>query len=100
MRRKDINKLEHPYPSDGAPADHRFYTALGADIPHARILSKQILSQLDDVDFGLTTLIGVSVHERILISDYLYQCLSSIEMNLSEAKIHFLEWLDSVEKQS
>lgn len=38
------------------------------------------------------------VQERILISDYLHQCIGSIEVNLIEAKLHYLEWLEIRDK--
>lgn len=98
MRRADLEKLKQPYTNPKQEIDRRFASAIGADTPHAREIASLILDGLDTTNFGLPQFISVPVHERILISDYFYQCATSIETNLVEAKLHHLEWLDYVEQ--
>ncbi len=43
---------------------------------------------------------SLAVQERILISDYLYQRTDSIETNLVEARLHYLESLDAREREN
>ena len=77
MRQEDINRFNEPYPDRRTDLDQRFSSALGADVPHATKLTEEIFS-----DFGYSRLWNfwwaqlLPDHERILISDYLYQYLS------------------------
>src|SRR5258708_40343846 len=101
MRQDDINRLSEPYPTDRADLDRRFHSALGADVPHAAELAKEIFADLDTTTFGVSWWVSLLPNqERILISDYLYLCSTGIEMNLVEAKLHYLEWLDTRDKQN
>lgn len=96
MREEDINKLSKPY--DESPDgifDNRFESIIGADVPSSEKLVEEIFNDLDSNSFGIQWFANIPEQERILISDYLYQCAVSIETNLAEAKLHFLEWLDS-----
>ena len=72
-----------------------FDAAIGASIPSANKLSKDILNDLDPQAYGISWWTSVPVHERILIGDYLYLCANGIELNLAEAKLHYFEWLDA-----
>jgi len=101
MRKEDITRFNEPYTTDRTDADRRFHSALGADIPHAAKLAAEIFRDLDPLTFGVSwwaTLLPD--HERILISDYLYQCANGIELNLVEAKLHYLEWLDTRDQEN
>jgi hypothetical protein len=98
MRREDLKFLEKLYPEPGG--ERQFNSAIGADVPHAGELTSVILIELDENNFGIPFFHNLPVHERILISDYLYQCVSSIEVNLAEAKLHYLEWRDYTEQIS
>ena len=93
MREQELKRLEKLYP-ESQDADQHFNSAIGADIPSARKLAKTIFAELNEITFGIPFLNDLPVQERILISDYLYQCASSIETNLVEAKLHYFEWLD------
>jgi hypothetical protein len=99
MREEDIRKLSEPYQQSRDELDRRLHSALGADIPSAGVLVKEIFEDLSTQTFGISWWQSVSVQERILISDYLYQCAEGIEANLVEAKLHFLEWLHVREQQ-
>lgn len=99
MRREDINNLKKPY--DKLPSnlfDDRFNSVIKADIPSSRQLVEEIFNDFDEELFGIRWWSSLPEEERILISDYLYQCADDIETNLAEAKLHYLEWLDAREK--
>jgi hypothetical protein len=92
MRQEDINKLNEPYTQLRDRFDRRFHSAVGADVPNANKIVGEIFDDLSRETFGVSWWQSVPTHERILISDYLYQCAEGIETNLVEAKLHFLEW--------
>lgn len=98
MRRADLEGLKTPYKDPKQEIDRRFASAIGADTPHAREITSLIFNSLDKTNFGLPQLSTLPIHERILVSDYLYQCATSIETNLIEGKLHYMEWLDYVEQ--
>jgi len=98
MRQEEINKLSEPYTDTRSDVDRRFDSVIGADVPSAIKLFNGIAADLDTHSFGISWW-QIPVQERILISDYLYQCADGIEKNLVEAKLHYLEWLDVRERQ-
>ncbi|MBZ5555341.1 MAG: hypothetical protein LAO21_21750 [Acidobacteriia bacterium] len=99
MRQEEIKALSVPYSiEDGA--EDRFYSSIGADVPSAAKLSNEILGDLDNSSLGISWWGSLPTQERILISDYSYQCATGIEVNLAEAKLHYLEWLDARERDN
>ena len=98
MRLEDIEQLKTPYLRAGADKTARFASAIKADVPKAALLANSILGDLDQQSFGIRWWKGISKHHSILIGDYLYQCASSIQTNMVEARLHFLELLDAWEK--
>lgn len=98
MRNVDFNKLAKPYDVRNGLFDHRFESAIGADIPSSEKLVEEIFDDLDTNSFGVRWWGSLLAQERILISDYLYQCVKGIEDNLVEAKLHYLEWVDARKK--
>ena len=100
MRQEEITKLSEPYTDPREDVDRRFDSAIGADVPSAIKLFNEISGDLDTQSYGISWWQNVPVQERILISDYLYQCADGIEKNLGEAKLHYLEWLDVRDKQN
>lgn len=98
MRQEEIKKLSEPYTAHKQGLDRRFESTIGADIPNAAKLVVEILNDLDEKTFGISWWHSVPVQERILISDYLYQCTEGIEKSLVEAKLHYFEWLDARER--
>ena len=93
MRDEDIKRLSEPYENSRADNDRRFHSALGADVPSAGTLIREIFNDLSETSLGVCWWSSTPVHERALISDYLYQCAFAIEGNLAEAKLHYLEFL-------
>lgn len=96
MHKEDVKNLEKPY--DKLPdklIDNRFDSAIGADIPSAGKLIEEIFNDFDTDSFGISWWTSLPTEERILISDYLFQCVNGIGTNLVEAKLHYLEWLDT-----
>ncbi|HLG13040.1 MAG TPA: hypothetical protein VJH03_00740 [Blastocatellia bacterium] len=96
MRQEEIDTLNVPYTiPKGTKVDRRFHSSIGADVPSAAKLAKEIVDDLDTNSFGVSWWKSLPTEERILISDYLYQCADAIEANLVEAKLHYFEWLDA-----
>ncbi len=100
MRTEDINRLKEPYNKKRDDIDRRFHSAIGADVRHAGQLVKDIFGDLDTHTLGISWWASVPTLERPLISDYLYQCAYGIEVNLAEAKLHYMEWLDARDRHN
>ncbi len=100
MRKEEIKLLEQPYNSEKEEIDRRFNSAIGADVPSAKELVKEIFDDFDFNSFGISWWSSLPTEERILISDYLFQCATGIEVNLMEAKLHYFEWLDAIENHN
>jgi len=100
MRQEDIKTLIERYTSQRTELDRRFESSIGANVPSAGRLFIEICRDLDTASFGISWWGTVPVEERILISDYLYQCAEGIEKNLAEAKLHYLEWLHARDRQN
>lgn len=100
MRQAEINYLSGLYTNSNGEIDRRFNSSVGADVPSADKLVNEIFNDFDTKLFGVSWWKSVPDEERILISDYLYQCANGIELNLVEAKLHYLEWLDARERQN
>ena len=98
MRDEDIKRLSEPYENSRADNDRRFHSALGADVPSAGSLIRAIFNDLSETSLGVSWWNSTAVHERALISDYIYQCAFAVETNLGEAKLHYLEFLDARER--
>jgi hypothetical protein len=98
MRDEDIKRLSKPYEDAREDNDRRFHSALGADVPSAGTLVKEIFDDLNESSLGISWWSSTNLHERALISDYLYQCAFAIEGNLAEARLHYLEFLHARER--
>jgi hypothetical protein len=98
MRNEDIARLKAPVPQgDYFVSERAFEQALGVDVPNCRSLAEEIFSDFDPQFHGVNWWISLPEMERILISDYLYQVVTSINTNLVEAKLHLLELRDARE---
>ncbi len=100
MRNEEINLLSQPYSGEKEEIDRRFNSVIRADVPSAKKLVEEICSDFDTDEFGISWWKSLPTQERILISDYLFQCVTGIEVNLMEAKLHYFEWLDANEKHN
>ena len=54
----------------------------------------------DTAQLGIGWWQHLDAAERILVGDYLYQCVGGIETNLDEARLHYLMWLHTNELQT
>ena len=100
MTPTDIERLNKEYPA-GEPREGRLARALRVDVPIWRELGNEILDDLDEHVFGVGWWAphpGTS--RRILISDYLYNCVRSVDTGLVEARLHLTEAMDAWERDS
>jgi hypothetical protein len=100
MKRDDLEQLRKPY-DPAALTDDRFAVALGVDCSVIRILFNEIFQDLDEEHYGVGWWAphpGTS--RRILISDYLLQCVESVGTNLIEARLHLMETSDWEQQES
>ena len=100
MTSADIKRLSKKYAA-GEPTEGRLARALQVDVPVWRELGNEILADLDEHVFGVRWWAphpGTS--RRILISDHLFSCVRSVELNLLEARLHLIEAMDFWERES
>jgi hypothetical protein len=98
MTRADIERLSREYGTSG-PRDGPLARALQVDIPVWRQLGDEIFSDLDEQVFGAGWCApGPGTSRRVLISDHLYACVRSVERDLIEARLHFIEAMDFRER--
>lgn len=102
MKRDDLENLCKPYQQGDPPRlDDQFAAALSLDCSQVSVLFGEIFEDLDEHRYGVgwwTPHPGTS--RRILISDYLLQCVESVRTNLVEARLHLLETLDYQDQES
>ncbi len=92
FRPKEKQILDTPYEPLNIDNDRRFANAIGARVFSSAKLGKEIHDDLDTNTFGISWWSHLNQQERILASDYLYQCVSGIEANLIEARLHYYMW--------
>src|SRR5580692_5046401 len=102
MRPADLARLSQPYPVDAEPPDGGAMAALSMELPHWTVLETDILS-----DFAKHPPYGIGwwapapgTSRRILIADQLYCCVASVAGNMTEAALHWLEYLDACDRDS
>jgi hypothetical protein len=103
MRRQETELLNRPYEDDSGDVGDRFARALSIDLPNVRALAADLFADLDPKVFGIgwwASYPNLGDKRRILIGDYLNVSIDSIEMNLTEAKLHLFELLDWWERQN
>jgi hypothetical protein len=63
---------------------------------------RQIFDDLRDGHFGIYLWDGSSLDltRRVLLSDYLVQVTQGVKDNITEAQLHYLEWLGASERQA
>ncbi len=102
MRAADLARLNQPYPEDLEPSETDARAALGVDLPHWSSLETEILNDfVEQQPYGIgwwAPAPGTS--RRILIADQLSCCLASVAGNMTEAALHWLEYLDASDRDS
>jgi hypothetical protein len=102
MRRQETELLNTPYEDTSGDVGERFAKALGVQLPCVRALAAELFGDLDPKVFGIGwwTAYPSLGDKRRMIGDYLNGSIESIEMNLTEAKLHLFELLDWWERQN
>src|SRR5207244_5727838 len=101
MRAYDIARLTQPLAGGPDRSGRAPAAALGVEIPAWDTLEERIFADLTaERPYGIGWWAphpGTS--RRILISDQLYACTTSVSTNLVEAGVHWLELLDAVDRE-
>lgn len=102
MGPEDLARLNEPYPEHVEPTDADARAAIGVALPHWTVLEDEIVD-----DFTEQTPYGIGwwapdpgTSRRILISDQLHCCLESVAGNMTEAALHWLEYLGASDRDS
>jgi hypothetical protein len=93
--------LRQPY--TGPPTRENFAEAIEVSSPQIRGLARQIFSDLDPVNFGISwwkTHPNLSTPHRIFISDYLANVVDQVADGLVNAKLHLFELTEALEEGS
>ena len=91
MRDEDLEPLLQPFPDDGRSPDDKFADQLGIYVDNVRRLAGEIAGDRDRSAPGIRWWSHLDARRRILLGDQLLECVGSIETNLVEARLHFLE---------
>ncbi len=97
MRKEELLKFEKPYTDRPEADDHLFAKAIGVNLSSTRLLRQEIFNDFDETTFGVSwwkDYSNLNFKERILISDQLWQSLSSVQENIIEAKLHLMSLVD------
>lgn len=102
MRDEDRRRLAQPHAEDQESGERGLARALGVATPQLDALADEILADLSvDPPFGVAWWAPYpGASRRILISDQLYSCATSVAANLGEAALHLLEFLEAVDRES
>ena len=101
MRPADVARLSQPYRAGADGSRTELAGALGFETPNWEALERIIF---DDLTIEQPYGIGwwaphPGTSRRILISDQLYACTSSVSTNLIDAGVHLLELLDATDRE-
>ncbi|MBZ5582886.1 MAG: hypothetical protein LAQ30_11940 [Acidobacteriia bacterium] len=102
MRAADFARLNEPYPEALEPTEDDARAAIGIKLLHWASLESEIFA-----DFVEQQPHGIGwwapdpgTSRRILIADQLSCCLASVADNMTEAALHWLEYLDASDRDS
>jgi hypothetical protein len=99
MRESELSILRREYAeTDLQSLDDRFADALGLGLRNLRALRDEIEKDQSETEHGIYWWTNLPLRERVLIGDYLANCVHSIETNLVEAQLHYWEYLDRTAK--
>ena len=101
MRPADIARMSQPYPDGHDRSTPGTARALGVETPNWEALERLVFN-----DFTTEEPYGIGwwapypgTSRRIMISDQLYACTTSVLTNLIETGVHWLELLDAVDRE-
>ena len=102
MRATDLDRLNEPYPKDLEPTEEDARAAIGVRLPHWASLESEIFSDfVEQQPYGIGWWApGPGTSRRILIADQLLCCLASVAGNMTEAALHWLEYLEASDRDS
>ncbi len=102
MRAADVARLNEPYPEAMEPTDEDARAAIGIKLPHWACLENNVFADLvEQQPYGIGWWApSPSTSQRILIADQLLCCLASVTRNITEAALHWLEYLDASDRDS
>jgi hypothetical protein len=102
MRASDVARLSEAFSADEESPDARAMSALGLDLEAWKGLETAIFDDfVERPPYGIAWWTpGPGTRGRILIGDQLYACTVSVSSNMIEAALHWLEYLDCVERDS
>jgi len=102
MRPTDLARLNQPYAENTDPPDSAAVNALGMALPHWTKLETAIFADFtEQPPYGIGWWAPVpGTSRRILIADQLYCCVASVAGNMTEAALHWLEYLDASDRDS
>jgi hypothetical protein len=102
MRREDLARLKELYPENIEPTDAEARAAIGINLPRWTALEDEIFA-----DFTEQPPYGIGwwapdpgTSRRILISDQLHCCLDSVAGNMTDAALHWLEYLGASDQDN
>jgi hypothetical protein len=102
MRPTDHARLDEPYPENSNPPDAAAMAALGIELPHWAALEAEIFADFEEQPpYGIGWWVpDPGTSRRILIADQLFCCVTSVAGNMTEAALHWLEFLDAADRDS
>ena len=102
MRAADLARLNEPYPENTEPTEADARAAIGVNLQHWASLENEILADfVEEQPYGIGWWApnpGTSL--RILTADQLSCCLASVGGNITEAALHWLEYLDASDRDN
>jgi hypothetical protein len=100
MRPADLDRLKELYPDNTEPTDAHARAAIGINLPRWTALEDEVFADFtEQPPYGIGWWApdpGTSC--RVLISDHLYCCLASVTGNMTEAALHWLEYLGASDR--
>ncbi len=102
MRAVDLAHLSKPYPESSEPTEQDARSAIGVRLPNWSSLESEVFEDfVEGPPYGVGWWApNPGTSRRILIADQLLCCLSSVPCNMTEAALHWLEFLDMSEQDS
>jgi hypothetical protein len=102
MRAADLARLSEPYPEALEPTEEDARAAIGIKLPHWASLESEIFADfVEQRPYGIGWWApDPGTSRRILIADQLSCCLASVAGNMTEAALHWLEYLDASDRDS